>query len=303
MSGTELARCIIFSGGGEVRLAARELGRPDLAQAVQSAGKVSGARRPFIGHDKTARMFAPDIAGRAFGTFATFIARDHDRRRQRRNALGQHAPSAQPAHHPLAPISFVLPSIPIWATKHTVHPPSNPATPTPSSTSPADDRRQVRAAAFDADATDTVIAIKQAPFDEQLGAPRPVETERRELIARAQTELMIQEPRVLQVEAILQIRTDVMSQRSGPVTLADVQIKLHREFPVQPLAARRSPAGNRLRRAYVLPCAMACSPRSAARAGHASGSIRATLRRRSRAASATVCEPAREALQGRDRAR
>src|SRR5471032_167344 len=84
--------------------------------------------------------------------------------------------------------------------------------------------------------TAIVIAIKQTPFDEQLGAPRTLETERCKLFARAQTELMIQKPRVLQVEAILQIRTDVVSERSSAVTLADVQIKLHRELPVQPLA-------------------------------------------------------------------
>src|SRR5471032_755941 len=84
--------------------------------------------------------------------------------------------------------------------------------------------------------TAIVIAIKQTPFDEQLGAPRTLETERCKLIARAQTELMIQKPRVLQVEAILQIRTDIASERSSVVPLPDVQIKLHREFPVQPLA-------------------------------------------------------------------
>src|SRR5258708_24468579 len=49
---------------------------------------------------------------------------------------------------------------------------------------------------------------------------------------------MMQKPRVLQIEAILQVRTYVVSERSNPVTLADVQIKLHRKLPMQPLALR-----------------------------------------------------------------
>src|SRR3984893_18206950 len=82
------------------------------------------------------------------------------------------------------------------------------------------------------------VAIKQSPFDEQLSAPRTIETKRHELVARTQSQLMMQKPRVLQIEAILQVRTHEVSERSKPVDLVDVQIELHRKLPMQPLALR-----------------------------------------------------------------
>ena len=46
---------------------------------------------------------------------------------------------------------------------------------------------------------------------------------------------------MFQIEAVLQIRSDIVGQTRGTrgIGIADMQIELHREFPVQPRAVRR----------------------------------------------------------------
>ena len=116
---------------------------------------------------------------------------------------------------------------------------------------------------------------------------------------------MIQEPRVLQVEAVLQIRADVIeraSQRRHPRRCAD------RTSPPVPSAAAR-PAAFCSRKSHFAE-RPACARNGHVRRDqprvpvHARRKYSSRLRRRSRAASATVAaRPAHAGRRDRDRAR
>ena len=54
--------------------------------------------------------------------------------------------------------------------------------------------------------------VEQPAFDEHLRLPRPGISERGEFLARAQRQLMIEQVSELQIEAVLQIRADVVGQ-------------------------------------------------------------------------------------------
>lgn len=58
-------------------------------------------------------------------------------------------------------------------------------------------------------------AIEEPPLYEHLRAPRPRVAERRELVAGREQQLMIDELRALQVEAVGEIRADEIGERRG----------------------------------------------------------------------------------------
>ena len=65
---------------------------------------------------------------------------------------------------------------------------------------------------FDGIRRPLAMSIKQPAFDEHLRRPRPRMTNRRELVARTQRQLVIQQMRELEIEAVFQIRTDIVRE-------------------------------------------------------------------------------------------